>query len=407
MRRAIQYLGVCEPFLSSAVTEPFPSPPQMAPVPSPVWLLTVYGYDILTRLEEYKGRITSTFGSILKMDSTKKVTKKLAGTATDTAAWVTNVGNEHGQVLISVLTCSEGLMRRYRLAEVPPPQIIYVDRDCCNRDGVSKTAASFSEWTQLVVRLDIWHLMRRFASGVTTESHELYPTFMRQLSYCIFQVDPEDARRLIRAKRSDLEGRGEVAHQGGVEAPLSAQDAWGQGHGAPHPGPPGHLRRTRRTQHPEHPAPGRSPHPRHLEYAEVPPQLHIGPPPCPAVHPDRHADQRGGQSPSLPLRQGLRLPGVFPPPPPPVHPRYVPARISACPETGRGPGGSQESPGARRETGRQTHRSGNACQSRTSGESSTRPDTRTDGPRGGSRQQRGRTLPVLARKVSSGTGSLS
>lgn len=82
-----------------------------------------------------------------------QVTKKLAGAASDTAAWVTNIGNEHGQVLISVLTCSEGseglsrmaagLMRRYRLAEVPPPQLIYVDRDCCNRDGVSKTAALF------------------------------------------------------------------------------------------------------------------------------------------------------------------------------------------------------------------------------------------------------------------------
>ncbi|KAJ4941723.1 hypothetical protein JOQ06_011598 [Pogonophryne albipinna] len=177
----------------------FPPPPIMPTLPSPIWLLTVYGYDIMTRLDEYK------------------VTKKLAGTASDTAAWVTNVGNEYGQVLISVLTCSEGaeglssmaagLMRRYRLAGVPPPQLIYVDRDCCNRDGVSKTAALFQEWGQLVVRLDIWHLMRRFAAGVTTESHELYPAFMRQLSLCIFEVDPGDARRLTEAKRSQLEGK--------------------------------------------------------------------------------------------------------------------------------------------------------------------------------------------------------
>lgn len=82
-----------------------------------------------------------------------QVTKKLAGIASDTAAWATNVGNEHGQVLMSVLTSTEsagglsgmaaGLMRRYRLAGVPPPQLIYVDRDCCNRDGVSKTAVLF------------------------------------------------------------------------------------------------------------------------------------------------------------------------------------------------------------------------------------------------------------------------
>ena len=58
-----------------------------------------------------------------------------------------------------------------------------------------------------MVRLDIWHLMRRFASGVTTETHELYPTFMRQLSHCIFKVNPGDARRLTEAKRSELEGK--------------------------------------------------------------------------------------------------------------------------------------------------------------------------------------------------------
>ena len=37
-----------------------------------------------------------------------KVTKKLAGESAGTAAWATNVGNEHGQILISVLTETEG-----------------------------------------------------------------------------------------------------------------------------------------------------------------------------------------------------------------------------------------------------------------------------------------------------------
>ncbi|KAL6473054.1 hypothetical protein MHYP_G00192420 [Metynnis hypsauchen] len=68
------------------------------------------------------------------MDSTKKVTKKLAGAAARTAAWATNVGNEHGQVLMSVLTAHEGggllpmavgLMRRYREAGVPPPKLLH------------------------------------------------------------------------------------------------------------------------------------------------------------------------------------------------------------------------------------------------------------------------------------------
>ncbi|XP_059181755.1 uncharacterized protein LOC131960533 [Centropristis striata] len=128
MRRAIHYLGVCEQFLALCmVRRQFPPPPEMPPVPSPIWLLTIYSYDILMRLDEYKARIMSTFGSILKMDSTKKVTNKLAGTATDTAAWATNIGNEHGQVLISsegsdgLSMMAAGLIRRYRLAGVPPP----------------------------------------------------------------------------------------------------------------------------------------------------------------------------------------------------------------------------------------------------------------------------------------------
>ena len=37
-----------------------------------------------------------------------QVVKKLAGTAHEPAAWATNVGNEHGQVLIYVLTTEEG-----------------------------------------------------------------------------------------------------------------------------------------------------------------------------------------------------------------------------------------------------------------------------------------------------------
>ncbi|XP_024149138.1 uncharacterized protein LOC112159352 [Oryzias melastigma] len=145
----------------------FPPPPPMPPLPSPVWLLSVYGYDVLTRLDEYK------------------VTKKLAGAASDSAAWATNVGHERGQVLMSVLTCSEGaegpsrmaagLMRRYRLAKVPPPQLIYVDQDCCSRDGVSKTAALFSEWERLEARLDIWHPVYRCARDSTSlESFHLH-----------------------------------------------------------------------------------------------------------------------------------------------------------------------------------------------------------------------------------------
>lgn len=43
----------------------------MHPVPSVPWLLSVYAREALTRLKETKARVTSIFGNILKMDSTK------------------------------------------------------------------------------------------------------------------------------------------------------------------------------------------------------------------------------------------------------------------------------------------------------------------------------------------------
>lgn len=92
-------------------------------------------------VDDVKAKLTSTFGSILKMDSTKKVTRKLAGKAKDTAQWATDIGNEYGQVLTCMLTTAEGadiqemasgLIRRYSEAGVPPPMVLHVDRDCCS-----------------------------------------------------------------------------------------------------------------------------------------------------------------------------------------------------------------------------------------------------------------------------------
>lgn len=144
----------------------------------------------------------------------------------------TNVGNEHGQVLMSVLTDTEGagllsmaagLMRRYRDAGVEPPQLLYVDRDCCSSHGGSKTADMFRKWD--MDRLDIWHLMRRFASGVTTESHQLYKPFLQQLSSCIFLWDPEDAARLLKVKKRMLEAQGMTfSSDAGVWRHVSSRD---------------------------------------------------------------------------------------------------------------------------------------------------------------------------------------
>lgn len=123
------------------------------------------------------------------------------------------MGNEHGQVLVAVLTASEGhaldlmadgLMRRYREAGEAPPQLMYVDRDCCSPYGPCRVNAMFAEWDGLQVRLDIWHFMRRIAAGVTTEAHPLYGTFLARLSTCIFEWDADDVAALRRAKEGEL-----------------------------------------------------------------------------------------------------------------------------------------------------------------------------------------------------------
>jgi len=139
------------------------------------------------------------------------VTKKLAGEAARTAAWSTNVSNEYGQVLQSVLTAGEGsglepmahgIVNRFRTAEMDPPKLLYVDSHCC---GASRLMDIFRDaWPELDVRLDVWHFMRRLAVGVTTDTHRLYPTFMGQLSMAIFQWDKEDLARLKLAKRCVL-----------------------------------------------------------------------------------------------------------------------------------------------------------------------------------------------------------
>lgn len=57
-----------------------------------------------------KAAATSVYGRIIKIDSTKKICRKLTGAAAGTATWQTNVGNKKGEVLISVVTDSQALV---------------------------------------------------------------------------------------------------------------------------------------------------------------------------------------------------------------------------------------------------------------------------------------------------------
>ncbi len=120
------------------------------------WFLAAHIQEVLCRLPAILAAATSVYGSVLKIDSTKKVCKKLQGAAANTASWATNVGNERGEVLISVLTESEGneglhqmavgLMGRYQHAGVEPPLLLYTDRDCCAKNGPSKYQVSIGTY---------------------------------------------------------------------------------------------------------------------------------------------------------------------------------------------------------------------------------------------------------------------
>ena len=68
----------------------------------------MYMRDVWSRLPTLLVEAT-VYRSILKIDSTK-VCKKLQGADADTAAWATNVDNEKGEILISVLLQSEGIL---------------------------------------------------------------------------------------------------------------------------------------------------------------------------------------------------------------------------------------------------------------------------------------------------------
>ncbi|KAJ8044295.1 hypothetical protein HOLleu_11725 [Holothuria leucospilota] len=144
--------------------------------------------------------------------------------------WATNVGNEIGQVLISVITTgeghalipmAEGLMARYSSAGVPAPEALYVDRDCCGSTPVRKL---FHLWKDVPIRLDIWHFMRRIAGGVTSENHMLYAGFMNQLSRCLFEWDNDDLLALKEAKLHELQARDIFPHDTNILGHISKRE---------------------------------------------------------------------------------------------------------------------------------------------------------------------------------------
>lgn len=70
----LRFMGTYKHFVVPGVSAPPPPAlPQMAAVPSRQWILRAYATDSFSRLGEMRAKLTSVYGSILKMDSTKKV----------------------------------------------------------------------------------------------------------------------------------------------------------------------------------------------------------------------------------------------------------------------------------------------------------------------------------------------
>ena len=112
LRKQLLYLTDCQRHQKSLQTMKLPQPlyqetTHFPNFPTASWLLSTYVLDVWSRLPFLMAMVTSTFVGILKIDSTKKVCKKLQGSSAGSASWATNIGNERGEILQCVLIASE------------------------------------------------------------------------------------------------------------------------------------------------------------------------------------------------------------------------------------------------------------------------------------------------------------
>ena len=77
--------------------------PDFKPPLSAAWLLAVHVREIWLFMPEIKAYLTSTYGTVIKIDSTKKICKKLAGHCQGNAEWLNSVSNEKGEILACIL----------------------------------------------------------------------------------------------------------------------------------------------------------------------------------------------------------------------------------------------------------------------------------------------------------------
>ena len=99
----------------------------MIAVSSVKWFLVCYVWDVYRQINLLKASAMTVFGTVLKIDSIKKRMRKLTWMEEGCAKWMTNVRNERGKILVTVLTDSEstrslqplanGLVKRFGIRQ--------------------------------------------------------------------------------------------------------------------------------------------------------------------------------------------------------------------------------------------------------------------------------------------------
>ncbi|XP_067464800.1 uncharacterized protein [Thunnus thynnus] len=181
-----------------------------------------------------KTLLQGNFGQAFRSDHTRKIARKVTFSSGTMSSYA--IMNENWMILSWVMVQSEtekslkpmyeGLANRYSSAGIEKAQYQWVDRDCCAAFKVAESCAgehlNWDAWrttdaivaeatsgnllntcasrchynTNITIKLDLFHCMRRFLRECVSEHHPLYSSFAQFLSAAFSVVDQEDLQRL-------------------------------------------------------------------------------------------------------------------------------------------------------------------------------------------------------------------
>ncbi|XP_053481092.1 uncharacterized protein LOC128607877 [Ictalurus furcatus] len=201
-------------------------------------------YLVECLLQEYQRQeaaltqvLQGTFGQVFRSDHTRKVARKVTLSSGIMSSYA--VMNENWMILFWMMLQSEsewsleamycGLANRYSAAGIPKTRYQWVDRDCCAAfrvmdpspyehlkwDAWRTTEAILAQVTSenlknlcaaclkynenIIVKLDLFHCMRRFTRECVSEHHPLYTSFCKFLSAALSVVDQSNLEKLKKA----------------------------------------------------------------------------------------------------------------------------------------------------------------------------------------------------------------